>query len=85
MCQSSRANSSAMISSLEKNPLNGGTPDSARPPMTMQMNVNGIARRKPPMRSRFWIPAIAAITEPAAMNSSALKKACVIRWNMPAA
>ena len=51
----------------------------------MQMNVNGIARRKPPIRSRFWIPAIAAITEPAAMNSSALKKACVIRWNMPAA
>ena len=31
------------------------------------------------------MPAIAAITEPAAMNSSALKKACVIRWNMPAA
>ena len=29
--------------------------------------------------------AIAAISEPAAMNSSALKKACVIRWNRPAA
>ena len=36
------------------------------------------------MRSMFWVPAIAAITEPAAMNISALKKACVIRWNIPA-
>ena len=53
--------------------------------MTMQPNVNGIALRKPPILSRSCVPAIAAITEPAAMNSSALKKACVIRWNMPAA
>ena len=37
------------------------------------------------MRSRSWLPPIAEITEPAAMKSSALKKACVIRWNMPAA
>jgi hypothetical protein len=29
-------------------------------------------------------PAMAAITEPAAMNISALKNACVMRWNMPA-
>ena len=50
----------------------------------MQPNVNGIARRKPPILSRFCSPAIAAITEPAAMNSSALKNACVIRWNSPA-
>ena len=41
--------------------------------------VNGSARLKPPIRSMFWLLAIAAITEPAAMNSSALKKACVIR------
>ena len=68
---------------MEKKPENGGMPDSARPPITMQPNVNGIARRKPPILSRSWVPAIAAITEPAAMNSSALKKACVIRWNMP--
>ena len=70
---------------MEKKPENGGMPDSARPPTTMQPNVNGIARRKPPILSRSCVPAIAAITEPAAMNSSALKKACVIRWNMPAA
>ena len=47
--------------------------------MTMQPYVNGIARRKPPILSRFCWPAIAAITEPAAMNSSALKNACVMR------
>ena len=84
-CQSSRAATSARISSLEKKPENGGTPASARPPTIMQPNVNGIALRKPPISSRFWLPAIAAITEPAAMNSSALKNACVIRWNRPAA
>ena len=39
---------------------------------------------KPPIRSRSCVPAMAAISEPAAMNSSALKKACVSRWNMPA-
>ena len=70
---------------MEKKPENGGTPASARPPMMKQPNVNGIARRKPPMSSRFWLPAIAEISEPAAMNSSALKNACVIRWNSPAA
>jgi hypothetical protein len=50
----------------------------------MQPKVNGIARRKPPIRSRFCTPAIAAMTEPAAMNSSALKNACVMRWKSPA-
>jgi hypothetical protein len=69
---------------LEKKPANGGTPERARPPMTMHPNVNGIARRKPPILSRFCSPAIAAITEPAAMKSSALKNACVIRWKSPA-
>jgi hypothetical protein len=47
-------------------------------------NVNGIARRKPPIRSMSWMPAIAPIIEPAPMKSSALKKACVIRWKSPA-
>ena len=63
----------------------GGTPDRARPPITKQMNVKGIARRSPDMRSSDWLPPIAPITEPAAMNNSALKNACVIRWNRPAA
>ena len=69
---------------MEKKPENGGTPESARPPTMKQPNVNGIALRKPPILSRFCSPAIAPITEPAAMNSSALKKACVMRWNSPA-
>ena len=47
-------------------------------------NVNGIALRKPPMRSIDWFPAIAPITEPAPMNRSALKKAWVMRWKRPA-
>ena len=52
--------------------------------MMKAANVNGIALRKPPMSLRFWLPAIAEISEPAAMKSSALKNACVIRWKMPA-
>ena len=46
--------------------------------------MKGIALRKPPILSRSWFPAIAQITEPAPMKSSALKKAWVIRWNIPA-
>jgi len=53
--------------------------------MMRSADVNGSERRKPPMRSMFWVPAIAAITEPAAMKRSALKKACVIRWKRPPA
>src|ERR671933_198447 len=64
-----------MISSLDQKPAKGGMPDSARPPTIMQPEVKGIARRKPDMRSMSWIPAMAEMTEPAAMNSSALKKA----------
>ena len=47
-------------------------------------NVNGIALRKPPILSSVCMPAIAPITEPAPMNSSALKNAWVIRWKSPA-
>ena len=46
--------------------------------------MNGIARLKPLMRFRDCSPAIALMTEPAAMKSSALKKACVMRWKSPA-
>ena len=35
-------------------------------PITNAAKVNGITLRKPLIRSRFWIPPIAAITEPAA-------------------
>ena len=58
-------------------------PASASAPTVKVANVNGIDLRKPPMRLMSWMPAIAPITEPAPMNSSALKKACVIRWKSP--
>ena len=46
--------------------------------------MNGIALPKPLILSMFCSFAIAAMIEPAAMKSSALKKAWVIRWNIPA-
>ena len=61
-----------------------GKAASASAPQRNVTYVNGIALRKPPMRSMSWIPPIALITEPAPMNSTALKKACVIRWKRPA-
>ncbi len=73
-----------MMSSLDSQPENGGSPESARPPITKQANVNGSALRKPLISSSDCDPAIAPMIEPAAMNSSALKNACVIRWNSPA-
>ena len=68
-----------MISSLDSQPENGGMPDRARPPTMKHRNVNGSALRKPLIRSSDWLPAIAPMIDPAAMNSSALKKAWVIR------
>ena len=70
-----------MMSSLDSQPENGGIPDSARPPMMKQANVNGSALRKPRILSSDCSPPIAEIIEPAPMNSSALKNAWVIRWN----
>ena len=71
------------MSSFENQPDSGANPASASAPTVKVANVNGIALRKPPMRSMFWMPAMAPITDPAAMNRRALKKACVIRWNRP--
>ena len=53
--------------------------------MMKQANVNGSALRKPPIFSSDCSPPIAPMIEPAPMNSSALKNAWVIRWNIPAA
>ena len=72
------------MSSFDSQPENGGIPERARPPTTNAANVNGSARRNPPIRSSDWTPAMAPMIEPAAMNRSALKKACVIRWNIAA-
>ena len=67
-----------------KKPEVPGKAASASAPQISVAQVNGIALRKPPIRSMFCIPAIAEMIEPAAMNSSALKKAWVIRWKSPA-
>ena len=68
---------------MEKKPEVPGKAASARQPISSSAEVNGIARRKPLIRSMFWLLAIAAITEPAAMNSSALKKAWASSMNSP--
>ena len=47
--------------------------------------MNRIAFQKPLIRSMSWRFAIAEMIEPAAMKSSALKKAWVIRWKRPCA
>ena len=72
------------MSSFDSQPEKGGRPVRARPPTINETNVNGRTRRKPPIRSSDWTPAMAPISDPAAMNRSALKKACVIRWNIAA-
>ena len=69
---------------MEKKPEVNGKAASARAPIVSSAAVNGSDLRKPPILSMFWLFAIAAITEPAAMNSSALKKAWVMRWKSPA-
>ena len=69
---------------MEKKPEVPGKAASARPPQSIVIEVNRIALPKPLILSMFWSLAIAAMIEPAAMKSSALKKAWVIRWNMPA-
>jgi hypothetical protein len=74
----------ARISSFEKKPEVPVKPESASAPMISIAAVNGIARRKPLIRSMSWRLAIAAMIDPAAMNRSALKKAWVMRWNSPA-
>ena len=70
-----RSVAKARISSLEKKPEVPGNAASGEGADDQQPEVNGIARRKPLIRSMFCTFAIAAITEPAAMNRSALKKA----------
>ena len=76
------ARAAARIESFEKKPENGGIPASASDPIRNAQNVSGISRRSPPILRRSCSPVSAWITIPAAMKSSALKKACVIRWNI---
>ena len=73
-----------MIVSFEKKPLKNGVPTSASVPITIVQYVIGMYFFRPPMRRMSCSWCMPMITEPAPRNSSALKNACVIRWNTPA-
>ena len=55
-------------------------PISASEPTSDVIQVIGMYLRRPPMLRMSWSWCMPMITEPAARKSSALKKACVIRW-----
>ena len=59
-------------------------PASASVPMPKVMKVIGMMCRKPPIL-RISNVLVAWLTEPEPRKSSALKKACVIRWKTAAA
>ena len=67
---------------MEKNPESGGIPTRASEPIRKAKYVFGIEPRRPPILRMSCSPARWWMTTPAARKSSALKKACVIRWNI---
>ena len=68
-----------------KNPDSGKMPAIASVPIIIVAKVTGMYFCSPPIRRMSCSPAIACITDPLPRKSSALKNACVIRWNVPAA
>ena len=76
------ASSEARIESFEKKPENGGMPTRESEPTRNATKVSGISFRRPPILRMSCSSARAWMTMPAARKSSALKKACVIRWNI---
>jgi hypothetical protein len=70
---------------LLKNPAIGKMPAMASVAQRNVQKVTGSLLARPPMRRRSCSPLRAWITEPLPRNSRALKKACVIRWKIPAA
>ncbi len=68
-----------------KKPASGKMPAMAKVPIRKVVQVTGSLRRRPPIIRMSCSPLIAWITEPLPRKSSALKKACVIRWKTPAA
>jgi hypothetical protein len=76
------ASAEEMIPSFDQKPANGGMPTSASVPTRKATCVRGSTFLRPPIfrmscsSSRWWM------TTPADMNSSALKKACVMRWKI---
>ena len=72
------------LNPLNRNPLNGGTPLNASVPTRNVQNVTGIFFSRPPIFQMSCSSCSAWMTEPAARNSSALKNAWVVRWNIAA-
>ena len=70
-----------MMASFEYEPASGGIPANARLPIHITVQVTGMNFARPPILRMSCSSDIAWMTEPADRNSSALKKACVIRWN----
>ncbi|MNG35368.1 hypothetical protein D3C84_1220840 [compost metagenome] len=54
-------------------------PISASEPSSEVIQVIGMYLRTPPIQRMSWLWCMPMMTEPAPRNSSALKKACVIR------
>ena len=73
-----------MIASFDQYPANGGMPASARLPIHITVQVTGMIFASPPIFRMSCSSDIAWMTEPAERNSSALKKAWVIRWKIEA-
>jgi hypothetical protein len=72
------------ISSLEKNPANGGIPAMARVESMKVQKVTGIHFLRPPICRTSCSPPMAWITDPEPRNRHALKKAWVMRWKIDA-
>ena len=69
---------------LRVKPLKHGKPAKRQRADENVLNVTGIFLASAPIFQMSCSWCIAWMTEPAPRNSSALKNACVVRWNMPA-
>ena len=77
-----RASAEATIASFDQKPENGGMPTSASEPTRNTSHVRGMNRFSPPIWRMSCSPARWWMMMPAARKSSALKNACVSRWNI---
>ena len=72
------------ISSFEKKPAKMGTPQIASQPVSIVAKVTGMYFFSPPIRRMSCSWCMPCMTEPEPRNRRALKKACVITWNIAA-
>ena len=71
-----------MIASFDQKPAKIGMPASESEPIRNVQRVYGIDFARPPILRMSCSPSRWWITSPAARKSSALKNACVTRWNI---